>query len=182
MALIKCTECGNMVSEHAVKCPQCGCPISTRLEVVEHERENTSNAITFENAIQLIENGDIEKGIFILSKLTEKGDVKAIYTLGNMYFLGQCVSRDYNRAFQIFIKGSKLNDPDCDYRISQCYNNGLGVIADQGKAKDYFTKALNNGSQLAKQEQSEQNTHNVFGILLIIFGALWVLLSIIVNF
>lgn len=27
MALIKCNECGNMISDRATKCPKCGCPI-----------------------------------------------------------------------------------------------------------------------------------------------------------
>ena len=27
MALIKCTECGNMISDKASRCPKCGCPI-----------------------------------------------------------------------------------------------------------------------------------------------------------
>lgn len=27
MALIKCKECGNSISEHAKSCPNCGCPI-----------------------------------------------------------------------------------------------------------------------------------------------------------
>ena len=26
MALIKCTECGHMISDKATKCPKCGCP------------------------------------------------------------------------------------------------------------------------------------------------------------
>lgn len=29
MALIKCPECGKEVSERAVSCPNCGCPIAT---------------------------------------------------------------------------------------------------------------------------------------------------------
>lgn len=33
MALLKCPECGQMVSEHAVKCPNCACPID-RIKVV----------------------------------------------------------------------------------------------------------------------------------------------------
>ena len=28
MALIKCNECGNMISDRATKCPKCGCPIT----------------------------------------------------------------------------------------------------------------------------------------------------------
>ncbi len=27
MALIKCTECGNEISEKAEQCPHCGCPL-----------------------------------------------------------------------------------------------------------------------------------------------------------
>ena len=26
MALIKCKECGSMISDRAIKCPKCGCP------------------------------------------------------------------------------------------------------------------------------------------------------------
>ena len=29
MALIKCIECGNNVSEYAESCPKCGCPMSS---------------------------------------------------------------------------------------------------------------------------------------------------------
>lgn len=28
MALIKCNECGHMISDRATKCPKCGCPIT----------------------------------------------------------------------------------------------------------------------------------------------------------
>ena len=31
MALIKCTECGNMISDKADRCPHCGCPVSVIL-------------------------------------------------------------------------------------------------------------------------------------------------------
>lgn len=32
MALIICTECGHKVSDKAISCPECGCPISAMLE------------------------------------------------------------------------------------------------------------------------------------------------------
>ena len=31
MALIKCTECGHMISDKATKCPNCGCPTQDNL-------------------------------------------------------------------------------------------------------------------------------------------------------
>ena len=35
MALIKCNECGHMISDKATKCPKCGCP--TKVEMVRHQ-------------------------------------------------------------------------------------------------------------------------------------------------
>ena len=32
MALIKCNECGHMISDKATKCPKCGCPTTKRSE------------------------------------------------------------------------------------------------------------------------------------------------------
>ena len=41
MALIKCTECGQMVSDKAANCPNCGCPVEREViceECGEHRR------------------------------------------------------------------------------------------------------------------------------------------------
>lgn len=40
MALIKCTECGNMVSDKADRCPHCGCPVSVILSETAKAPEN----------------------------------------------------------------------------------------------------------------------------------------------
>lgn len=42
MALIKCTECGNMVSDKADRCPHCGCPVSIILSETEKAAEKPS--------------------------------------------------------------------------------------------------------------------------------------------
>lgn len=38
MALIKCEECGQMVSDKAEMCPNCGCPIENKSKQVENSR------------------------------------------------------------------------------------------------------------------------------------------------
>lgn len=38
MALIMCTECGNEVSDRAVECPCCGCPVSDILLDIEENK------------------------------------------------------------------------------------------------------------------------------------------------
>lgn len=40
MVLIKCTECGNMVSDKADRCPHCGCPVSVILSETAKAPEN----------------------------------------------------------------------------------------------------------------------------------------------
>ena len=41
MALIKCPECGHMVSDKATKCPKCGCP--TKEATVPHQEDAARN-------------------------------------------------------------------------------------------------------------------------------------------
>ena len=39
MALIKCSECGHMISDKARKCPKCGCPLAL-LEITIKDEES----------------------------------------------------------------------------------------------------------------------------------------------
>ena len=41
MALIKCSECGHMISDKATKCPKCGCP--TKEKTVLHQEDAARN-------------------------------------------------------------------------------------------------------------------------------------------
>lgn len=43
MALIKCSECGQMVSDKAVRCPKCGCP--TKEKTVLHQEDAARNVM-----------------------------------------------------------------------------------------------------------------------------------------
>lgn len=40
MALIKCNECGHMISSNAVACPKCGCPVESNSLYEEKEGVN----------------------------------------------------------------------------------------------------------------------------------------------
>jgi len=42
MAMIKCRECGQMISDKAVKCPKCGCPSVRMSEQTQYQRYDTS--------------------------------------------------------------------------------------------------------------------------------------------
>lgn len=46
MALIKCSECGNEVSDKAASCPKCGNPVAATSEKPERVRTAEDSALT----------------------------------------------------------------------------------------------------------------------------------------
>lgn len=53
MALIKCGECGNQVSDKASSCPKCGAPISENIQVVEVATPPKSRSVAIVLALLL---------------------------------------------------------------------------------------------------------------------------------
>ena len=51
MALIKCPECGNEVSDKAVSCPQCGCPLVASITI---PYEDTNENVKKGNKLKII--------------------------------------------------------------------------------------------------------------------------------
>lgn len=51
MALIKCTECGHMISDRAMKCPKCGCPSSNRKQFSTSPTPTQNSEKNFEKTI-----------------------------------------------------------------------------------------------------------------------------------
>lgn len=56
------------------------------------------------------------------------------------------VSVDENYAFNIYMKGAQLNDPNCQYRIATCYENGaLKTAVDSEKASFWYHRSAEGG-------------------------------------
>ena len=55
MALIKCEECGHMMSDAAQRCPKCGCPTSIHFMEIYYEGSSTFRA---KGTIKLKINGE----------------------------------------------------------------------------------------------------------------------------
>ena len=45
MALIKCTECGHMVSDKGTKCPKCGTPIVKMESIITTKNEDVISKV-----------------------------------------------------------------------------------------------------------------------------------------
>lgn len=73
----------------------------------------------------------------------------AQFDIGRWYEIAQETSDvvvDEEYAFNIYLKGAKLNDPNCQFRIATCYERGeLGNSKDLEKAAFWYHRAAEGG-------------------------------------
>lgn len=76
----------------------------------------------------------------ILQKLTDRGYPFAQYYLGDGYASGlfNKGKEDYERAFPLFVSGSKHGHAEAGYRAALCYEFGWGCRKDYAKAVQFY--------------------------------------------
>ena len=84
---------------------------------------------------------DIEK----LRRQAEAGDPKAQVQLGNAYYVGTFVLKDYAEAARWFKKAAEQGYAGAQTRLGGMYENGLGVELDQDMAAYWYSKAAEQG-------------------------------------
>lgn len=83
MALIKCRECSNSVSEYANNCPQCGCPIGVgKLTLTRKKRfgDFLTRYSVYKNGVDL---GQLQNGDSFSIASDSDFNVRVIVTFGN---------------------------------------------------------------------------------------------------
>ena len=80
----------------------------------------------------------------------EKGDAKAQFTLGNCYYLGQGVTKDYVEAVKWYRKAAEQNNADAQANLGLCYYNGDGVAKDQVEAVKWYHQAAEQNNAQAQ--------------------------------
>ncbi|MCD7741524.1 MAG: relaxase MobL [Ruminococcus sp.] len=106
------------------------------------------------------ENEDYKKSEALLLRESERGNVLADYTLGQMYSADKYGVRDDDKSFAHYAKAlsgflalEPLNDkmkPYIQYRIGKMYCYGLGTQKDEKEAFDWFQKSAKAGNKFAQ--------------------------------
>jgi hypothetical protein len=73
------------------------------------------------------------------------GDAKSQYKLGNVYYLGDGVRRDYSQAEFWYRKAAEQGDPDSQFMLGGLYHFGQGVPQDSAQAFAWVKKAADQG-------------------------------------
>ena len=86
-----------------------------------------------------------------LYKGYEENNADSAFNLGQVYFLGLLGQRiNYFTAFKAFMLAAEQNHELALTNVGYCYEFGLGVQKDLSKAGEYYKKASQLGSLIAK--------------------------------
>jgi hypothetical protein len=80
----------------------------------------------------------------------ERGDAKAQYGLGHMYYHGQGVPQDYAEAVRWYRRAADQGDAKSQYGLGYMYYNGQGVPQDYAEAVRWYRKAADQGDARAQ--------------------------------
>ncbi len=72
-----------------------------------------------------------------------------MFTLGSLYFYGTGVTKDTDKAYDLFIKAGQKGDASALRMLGYMFYNGKGVNKDTNKAVSYFEQAVEKGSTFA---------------------------------
>ncbi len=81
-----------------------------------------------------------------LTELSLQGDSSAMYSLGDMYFSGKYVDKDYTKSMEWYQKAADAGNINAKAALGLFYRMGLGVEANYVKAKEFFEQAAAAGS------------------------------------
>ena len=76
-----------------------------------------------------------------LTKIAENGHSNNQFWLGFYYFRGKGVSKDFQKALELFSKSAEQNNKMSQYYLGICFYNGYGVSQDFEKAFEWFSKS-----------------------------------------
>ena len=78
------------------------------------------------------------------------GDSNAQLEIGNCYFNGNGVAKDYEQAMKWWKKSASKNNSVAQYNIGMLYDNGFGVKRNYEKAIEWYQKSADQGFAMAQ--------------------------------
>lgn len=85
-----------------------------------------------------------------LVKRAEKGDDVAQYTLGEEYYWGKFVEKDYAKAFEWALKSAKQGNDNAQFRVAYCYASGEGTNKNFQEAIEWYICSAENENSAAQ--------------------------------
>jgi TPR repeat protein len=75
--------------------------------------------------------------------------------LGELYYFGLGVDKDYEKAAEWYQKAALQGDADAQYKLGVCYYYGHGTSQDHTKAVEWLQKAADQGQEDAQKKLND---------------------------
>lgn len=108
-----------------------------------------------EEARQAYYEGYYDKAMTLFKKISY--NAVAAYYIGEMYYVGEGVARNYAEAAKWFRKSAGQGDADAQYNLGYMYETGKGVARNYAEAVRWYRKSAEQGDVLAKDALESLN-------------------------
>ena len=119
-------------------------------EISESDSSNVKNAYR-----KACDKGSRAGCLYIMSeldyfkKLADEGNMEDQRRLGFMYYKGDGVDRNYEKAFTYLLKAAKQGDGNAQAAVGWMYSEGKGVSLDEEESLFWSNKACSKGDEIA---------------------------------
>lgn len=103
---------------------------------------------------------EAKKGLAMLKKQAEQGNIASLNALGCAYGDGKGVKKNAKKAFACFKAAAKKEELNAIYNMGRAYLKGIGVKKNKKKAEQYFAIAAGRGQQSAIKEINKLGKDN----------------------
>lgn len=86
-----------------------------------------------------------------LKRKAEAGDAKSQFGLARLYYNGDGVTKDDNKAAEWYQKAAEQGNDFAQFKLGAMYDKGEGVPKDAAKAAEWWKKAAAQGNDAAQE-------------------------------
>jgi TPR repeat protein len=99
--------------------------------------------------------GDFKTAREVFQAMSEQGNARAQFYLGEMYLSGSGVAKDYAQALKWASAAAEQKSPDAQYTLGMMYESGKGVAQDYVLAHMWYSLSGTSGDEQAIRKKAE---------------------------